>query len=345
MFEILLSLCLAADPGACRTERRPGGETRSACTAAASRAAAEAAAAGRETPQSWPCVPAGQTPRLALTEIAPGILVHNGAQAESNAANRGGIANLGAVIGSESVAVIDTGGSAALARDFLAAIRAVTDLPIRHAILTHMHPDHALGTSVFAAEGAEIVGHARLSHALAARAAHYIAVNTTLIGPAFAGTEVQLPDTTVADSREIDLGGRVLLLEAHPTAHTDNDLTVYDEATRTLFAGDLLFIHHLPVIDGSILGWLALAPSLAEIRAARAVPGHGPVSVLWPRAMRPQTAYLEALAAATRKAVAEGMSIGEAGETLGHTHTEGWLLVSAFGTRNALAAFKELEWE
>ncbi|MEO0820425.1 MAG: quinoprotein relay system zinc metallohydrolase 2 [Pseudomonadota bacterium] len=345
MFEILLSLCLAANPGACRTERRPGGETRSACTAAASRAAAEAAAAGRETPQSWPCVPAGQTPRLALTEIAPGILVHNGAQAESNAANRGGIANLGAVIGSESVAVIDTGGSAALARDFLAAIRAVTDLPIRHAILTHMHPDHALGTSVFAAEGAEIVGHARLSHALAARAAHYIAVNTTLIGPAFAGTEVQLPDTTVADSREIDLGGRVLLLEAHPTAHTDNDLTVLDRATGTWFLGDLLFAGHLPVVDGSVKGWIALDTRLAARPAARVVPGHGPVMLPWPLGGAPQRAYLAALAADARAAVAAGTPIGDASATIGRKAAEGWLLTDLFAPRNALTAYTEFEWE
>ncbi|MEL6576377.1 MAG: quinoprotein relay system zinc metallohydrolase 2 [Pseudomonadota bacterium] len=347
MFDILLTLCLAAAADQCRTERLAGGASHAECAALANRARliASARADGDEMAVDWPCVPAGTTPDFTLTEIAPGVLVHKGAQAEAAPENAGDIANLGVVLGARSVAVVDTGGSAQVARAFLAAIRERTALPISHAIITHMHPDHALGASVFAAEGAEIIGHRRLGNALASRAATYLEAGERILGDAFSGTEIALPEEAVAETRTIDLGGRTLRLQAHPTAHTDNDLTVYDEATRTLFAGDLLFIHHLPVIDGSILGWLALAPSLAEIRAARAVPGHGPVSVLWPRAMQPQTAYLEALAAATRKAVAEGMSIGEAGETLGHRHTEGWLLVSAFGTRNALAAFKELEWE
>lgn len=347
MFDILLTLCLAAQPDQCRTERLEGGATRAEChaTADTARLTTSARDDGKEVAVDWPCVAAGTTPAFTLTEIAPGVLVHKGAHAEATRENAGDIANLGVVIGERSVAVIDAGGSARVARAFLAAIRERTDLPISHLILTHMHPDHALGASVFAAEGARIIGHRRLGNALARRAESYREAAERILGDASEGTEIAYPDEEVAGTTEIDLGNRTLRLTAHPTAHTDNDLTVFDEATRTLFAGDLLFLHHLPVIDGSILGWITLTPDLAEIRAARAVPGHGPVSVLWPRAMSRQTAYLEALTSATREAVANGVSIGDAGETLGRTGTDGWLLVSVFGTRNALAAFKELEWE
>ena len=88
----------------------------------------------------------------------------------------------------------------------------------------------------------------------------------------------------------IDLGGRTLELRAWPTAHTDTDLTVLDVATGTLFAGDLLFMERLPVVDGSLLGWLAVMDELEHSRRARVVPGHGPASAPWPEALAPQRA-------------------------------------------------------
>ena len=55
---------------------------------------------------------------------------------------------------------------------------------------------------------------------------------------AFQGIEVVLPTLAVDDSpRSISAAAR-LLLETQRTAHTDNDLTVTDTATDTLFLGD-----------------------------------------------------------------------------------------------------------
>ena len=144
-----------------------------------------------------------------------------------------------------------------------------------------MHPDHVFGNVAFEAEHPAFVGHHKLARALAARAERYLAINKELLGePAFAGTRIVPPTLPVEDKLELDLGGRTLVLEAQKTAHTDNDLTVLDKATGTLFLGDLLFAEHVPAIDGSIRGWLAL---LAELEArkdiARVVPGHGPPSM------------------------------------------------------------------
>lgn len=283
---------------------------------------------------------------LSVTEIAPGVFVHQGAYAVFAPSNRGDVANLSFVIGRDAVAVIDTGGSAATGQALRAAIRAVTDKPIRHVVNTHMHPDHLFGNAAFADDRPEFIGHHRLARALAARAERYLAVNAQLLGAeAFAGTRLIAPTRAVHDRSVIDLGGRELILEAQPTAHTDNDLTVYDSVTGTLFLGDLLFMRHVPALDGSIRGWLALIGRLEQVPAKRVVPGHGPPAAAWPEAMQPQKQYLQRISAEVRRMIKEGRSIAEAAATVGLPEKEAWLLFDEFNARNVTAAFAELEWE
>lgn len=283
---------------------------------------------------------------LSVTEIAPGVFVHQGAYALFAPANRGDVANLSFVIGSDAVAVIDTGGSATIGQGLRAAIRAVTDKPIRYVINTHMHPDHLFGNAAFADDRPEFIGHHKLARALAARAERFLAVNAQLLGPeAFAGTRLIGPTRAVHDRSVIDLGARELVLEAQPTAHTDNDLTIYDTATETLFLGDLLFVRHVPALDGSIRGWLALIGRLEQIAAKRVVPGHGPPAAAWPEAMQPQKQYLQRISADVRRMIKEGRSIAEAAATVGLSEKDAWVLFDEFNARNVTAAFAELEWE
>ena len=115
--------------------------------------------------------------------------------------------------------------------------------------------------------------------ALAARGAAYLAANAALIGDAaFAGTERRAADAPRRDGGlELDLGGRTVLVEAWPTAHTNSDLTVLDSTTGTWFLGDLLFAGHVPALDGSLAGWLAGLDAAdgadGGARRARARPG------------------------------------------------------------------------
>lgn len=283
---------------------------------------------------------------LAVAEIAPGVFVHQGAYALFAPSNRGDIANLSFVIGRDAVAVIDTGGSAAIGLALRAAIRAVTDKPIRFVVNTHMHPDHVFGNAAFVDDRPEFIGHHKLARALAARAERYLTVNAQLLGPeAFAGTRLIPPTRAVHDRSVIDLGERELILEAQPTAHTDNDLTVYDSATGTLFLGDLLFMRHIPALDGSIRGWVDLIGRLEQIAAKRVVPGHGPPAAAWPEAILPQKQYLERISTDVRRMIKQGRSIAEAAATVGLSEKDAWLLFDAFNARNVTAAFAELEWE
>ena len=159
------------------------------------------------------------------------------------------------------------------------------------------------------------------------------------------GIEIVPPTLLVDDLLELDLGGRVLRLKAWEAAHTDNDLTVHDPASGTFFAGDLVFLGHLPTIDGSLLGWLRQMDALAGIDAARVVPGHGIAPSAWPNALEAERRYFEVLAGDLRQAIKEGTPLAEAVKTAGQSEAQNWALFDEYNGRNATAAYAELEWE
>jgi quinoprotein relay system zinc metallohydrolase 2 len=283
---------------------------------------------------------------LPVEEVAPGVFVHQGAVAPMSEANRGAIANIGFIVGDDAVAVVDTGGSVEEGRALLEAVRAETDRPVRYVVNTHKHPDHIFGNRAFQAEGVVFVGAARLPAALAQSGDHYLAANHALLGDDMIGeVEIVPPALLVEEELALDLGGRKLMLRAWPAAHTDNDLTVFDVATKTLFAGDLVFLDHIPALDGSILGWLAAIDALAEIDAERVVPGHGPASAPWPEALEPQRRYLTAVADGVRALISAGESIAAAPARVAPDERGRWQLFEEFHARNVTTAFAELEWE
>lgn len=284
------------------------------------------------------------TERVPFVEVAPGVFIRSGADEDANSANGGAIANVGFIVGRDCVATMDAGGSFEDGQALRAAIRMRTALPIRYVILSHAHPDHVFGAAAFLEDKPAFVGHARLPRALALRGEYYRARLEAELGKARAG-HVVAPSLLVERTRSIDLGARVLTLTAHPNAHTDNDLSVVDTQTGTLFASDLLFVRRVPSLDGSLRGWLKELQSLKATPARRAVPGHGPASVNWPAAAAGLERYLNALLTETRAAIARGVTIDEAVNVVGQSERGHWALFDDYHGHNVTQAYKELEWE
>jgi len=290
-------------------------------------------------------IPTYATP-AAVTEIAPGIYVHQGRYEVQSPQNRGDMSNASFVVGDDAVAVIDTSGSEVMGEELREAIRVVTDKPIKYVINTHMHPDHVFGNAAFKQDNPTYVGHYKLARALATRSKSYITASKEMMGEkAFAGSEIILPTMGIKEPTTLDLGNRKLLLEPMPTAHTDNDLIVTDLKTNTLFLGDLLFSQHIPTLDGSIKGWLAVIDELSKRKADRVVPGHGPASMAFPQALEPERRYLTTVEKDVRQAIAEGKTLSEATKTAGFSEKGKWKLFDQYHVRNVTAAFAELEWE
>jgi quinoprotein relay system zinc metallohydrolase 2 len=282
---------------------------------------------------------------LAVDELARGMYVHRGAQLPLDAPGHDDIANIGFIVGSRCVAVIDTGGSVRIGRALRAAVRQRTSLPICYVINTHVHIDHVLGNWAFKDDRPSFVGHAALAQAIARSRPYFVKEYAQDLDVPAAPEQVIGPDRLVQADLTLDLGNRPLRLHAWPTAHTDCDLTVYDQSTSTLWTGDLLFIERLPALDGSLVGWIDAVDRLAGQRVRLLVPGHGPPTAHSGESFARERSYLDSLLQGVRRELSDGKSLQDAMLHVGGDQKAGWLLWDEVHPRNVARAYEELEWE
>jgi quinoprotein relay system zinc metallohydrolase 2 len=284
---------------------------------------------------------------LNMIEVKPNVFVHQGQHLDVDEGYQGDICNIGFIIGNKSIAVIDTGGSLTVGNELLKEIRKRSSLPISHVINTHVHLDHIYGNAVFKSEHSEFVGHKNLAKAMLIRKAFYQRLNLELLKVPFKDS-VQVPPSIEINEGEIlkiDLGDRVLSIEAYPEAHTDSDVTVFDEKTKTLWTGDLLFVERAPVIDGNIHGFIEVVKNLSHRSLDLVVPGHGTPPEDHPKAFKKMQHYLVSLRDAIRQAIDDGIDLDEATQTLLKDQANEWELFNIQNPRNINRVYPSMEWE
>ena len=186
--------------------------------------------------------------------------------------------NVTLAIGDDGVIMVDS-QYAPMHDKLKAAIAALTPLPVRYLIDTHLHGDHTGGNALFAADGAVIVGHENLRSRLATAWTHNLSGVTTPPAP-----EAALPKETYADSMTLDVKGRTAQLTHPRNAHTDGDTYVYFADANVLATGDAFCNRGYPNSDflngGTIKGMIAANEKFLSMinDDTKIVPGHGPVS-------------------------------------------------------------------
>jgi len=282
---------------------------------------------------------------LAFKEVADGVFVHHGVHEDLDEGYHGDIANIGFIVGSKGVAVIDTGGSLKIGMQLREAVKKATTLPVLYVINTHVHPDHIFGNAAFLEDKPQFVGHEKLANAMALRRDAYMRSNESWLGQDFAGSEVVPPSLVIKGSLTLDLGDRQLQLKAYPTAHTNTDITVLDSKTKTLWTGDLLFVERTPSIDGDIKGWLAAMQDLKTVSAAKLIPGHGPVMESSQATFSDQERYLTTLLNDVRTSIKKGEPMEQAMDTAASAERSRWQLFDTVNRRNVNLIYPVLEWE
>ena len=284
----------------------------------------------------------------SVKEVTTGIYYHQGVHEEPSEANIGAIANVGFIIGDRCVAVIDSGGSYLEGSYLRQAIKDKTTLPVCYVINTHVHPDHLFGNAAFKDDSPIFIGHEKLPAAIAAREGFFAKTFKVTLGKAYTGTEFISPSQTVSLNKPvtINLGNRELTLTAYSTSHTDHDLTVLDNQTKTLWTGDLLFMGRIPVMDGSINGWIKTMTQMQTMELNFLIPGHGEASSdKWRQGITKQLDYFSLLRDEIRLIIEDLGTIDQASKEVGILEQNSWELFEHYHRRNVTASFVQLEWE
>lgn len=188
--------------------------------------------------------------------------------------------NVGAVIGTGGVLLVDTRASHRQARELLRELRQITDLPVRRVVNTHFHWDHCWGNALF--PDAEIWGHRRCREVLiesgeAVRSA-MIERSSDSHAEEFAEVKIVPPEHLLTVSRSLDIGDRLVDLRHDGRGHTDSDITVTVPDCGVTFAGDLVEQGAPPSFGDSFpLDWAATLDRVLVDAGATIVPGHGDV--------------------------------------------------------------------
>lgn len=243
---------------------------------------------------------AADNPDFTVKRLAEGVyaaISPDGSKAGSNA---------GFVVGTNGVLVVDTFVDVAPARELLAEIRKVTNLPIRFVVNTHYHLDHTGGNAIFAEAGATILAHKNVRSWLRTENLKFFGANPKPENKARVESLTQ-PDEVYSDAVDIYLGSRLVHVR-YMLGHTGGDSVVIVPDANVVFGGDLIWQKHFPnLIDATTSDWIkTLEKLLVDHPSATFVSGHGGVAT--PQDVHDFHDYLVTLRDDIGKAQAEGKS-------------------------------------
>ena len=254
---------------------------------------------------------------ITVTRVAGNVYMLQGA---------GG--NIAALVGEDGIVIVDD-QFAPLADKIRAALKGITDKPLRFVINTHYHFDHTGGNQPF--HDATIVAHDNVRKRLSTNTVGGNGGALSFDQPA--SPKEALPVITFQHDLTIHVNGEDVRALHTPNAHTDGDSIVFFPQSNVVHMGDDFVTYGFPFVDlnagGSVNGMIAaLESALKQLPPdVKVIPGHGPVST--PDDVRRFITMLKD----TRAVVEKGVKAGKSLEQLKQEKMlDAWKLSSLFVT-------------
>ncbi|MES2158906.1 MAG: quinoprotein relay system zinc metallohydrolase 1 [Pseudomonadota bacterium] len=243
--------------------------------------------------------------------VGDGIWMVHGVDGPIEPANGGAIANITIIDTPSGVVLCDCGPSFRYARALKSVAEALTGKRVVRVYVTHLHPDHGLGTAAF--DPAIVAALPGTIDALRGQGQGFADAMYRILNDWMRGTDVVLPGRAITTDRD-DFGGRALRLLAL-SGHSGADLALLDEKTGLLIAGDLVFHDRAPSTPTANLPlWRASLDRLKALAHGGLIPGHGPFDPGSVAAIAQTRDWIDWLDSALTQAVRDGLDMVEAGE-------------------------------
>jgi glyoxylase-like metal-dependent hydrolase (beta-lactamase superfamily II) len=194
----------------------------------------------------------------------------------------GGIPNVGIIVGTRGMLVVDTGLGPRNGQTVLREAAKVGKVSELYLVTTHVHPEHDLGASAFPDATTLIRSQDQLRDIkeFGLETANSFASRTPLMAQLLAGVQFRAADVTFDKEYQLDLGGvRARIMAIGGNTHTRGDTAIFVEGDNVLFSGDVV-MQAFPAFassDGKISAWLAALDRFEALKPTRIVPSHGPM--------------------------------------------------------------------
>jgi glyoxylase-like metal-dependent hydrolase (beta-lactamase superfamily II) len=282
---------------------------------------------------------------LRPVQVATNAYAFIGDTADVSAANRGRIGNAGFIIAPEGIIVVNTGVSFRHAEEMARAIRGVSKLPIRLAIITHAHQQFLMGASYFQRQGIPILTHVKTAQLMQSRCENCLHHLKKLLGnQEMRGTKVVVPDQYISASEFISVAGATIELRAPGWGNTPGDIVVFHRESGVLFAGGLVDERRVPELrDSKLKEWQSILSKFQHLPIKRLVPGHGGIGGT--ETIAQFATYLKAIEAKARGLYAENVSLSDAERVGGLPEFGDWVLYKEQHHKNIHRAYLQIEQE
>lgn len=280
---------------------------------------------------------------LKPIKVSEHVYYFRGEAGVASAANKGFMSNAGFVVTQDGVVVYDALATPVLGQAMIDAIRLITKKPIRKVIVGHYHADHIYGLQAFRKIGAEIIAHENgrlyLSSDIAqqrlqqrkAELFPWVDDNTVVVG---ADTWLSFKEKKPIS---FEMGAMRFQIIDSSGAHSAEDILLFVENDRVLFAGDIYFSGRLPFVgNADSRVWLQTLDHLLDVKPRLVIPGHGAASSNTIADMRLTRSYLLYLREKMGAAVQDLLGFEEAYRQTDWSQFE---KIPAFEQANRLNAF------
>jgi glyoxylase-like metal-dependent hydrolase (beta-lactamase superfamily II) len=281
--------------------------------------------------------------QLTPIKVSPHVYYFQGESGVASAANQGYMSNAGFVVTNAGVVVYDALATPVLGEAMIAAIKKITSQPIKKVIIGHYHADHIYGLQAFKKIGAELIAHENGKLYLSSELAQQrLEQRRAELFPWVDDKTKLLPADVwlnFSDKKpySFSLGGVNFQIIDSSGAHSSEDVLLFVENEKVLFAGDIYFSGRIPFVgNADSRVWLQTLDRLLDVKPTVVVPGHGKYSRNTIEDMQLTKTYLEFLREKMGNAVQDLIGFEEVYQQTDWSRFEN---LAAFKAANRLNAF------